>query len=137
MTDSKPMFLFYFSIILAIASSVLYHFVQKSTPEGVNFAVSLLVTYIVSIAITLVIFAFFPTEKGFFADVRGLNWASYALAFSLVGLEVGFLLVYRSGWNLGTAAILTNVVAALILVPIAIFIFKEKLDWINILGIVV
>ena len=41
----KSMFLFYFSITLAICSSALYHFVAKSTPANVNFPVSLLVTY--------------------------------------------------------------------------------------------
>jgi len=45
------------------------------------------------------------------AEVRQLNWASYLLAFSIVGLEVGFLLVYRSGWNLGIAAVLVTTVA--------------------------
>ena len=131
------MFLFYFSIILAIASSALYHFVQKSTPGSVNFGVSLLVTYAVSLGITLVIFAFFPAKHGFLAEVRSLNWASYVLAFSLVGLEVGFLLVYRSGWNLGIAAVLVNVVASLMLVPVAIFVFKDRLNWVNIVGILV
>ncbi|MBN1305130.1 MAG: hypothetical protein JXA13_11910 [Anaerolineales bacterium] len=131
------MFLFYFSILLAIASSSLYHFVQKSTPGNVNFAVSLLVTYAVSLAITSLIFLFFPVRDGFVAELRSLNWASYVLAFSLVGLEVGFLLVYRSGWNIGIAAVLVNVVAALILVPVAIFVFKDRLNWVNIVGILV
>jgi drug/metabolite transporter (DMT)-like permease len=47
------------------------------------------------------------------------------------------LLVYRSGWNLGIAAVLVNVVASLILVPVAILVFKDKLTWINIAGIFV
>lgn len=136
-TGQRPMFLFYFSITLAIASSALYHFVQKSIPENVNFAVSLLLTYIVSLGIILLIFAFFPTKNGFIAELRGLNWASYALALSLVGLEVGFLLVYRSGWNLGIVAVLVNVVASLILIPLAIIVFKDKLSWVNIVGIFV
>jgi len=33
--------------------------------------------------------------------------------------------------------VLVNVVASLILVPVAIFLFKEKLSWVNILGILV
>ena len=47
------MFLFYFSIALAVASSALYHFVAKSTPSNVNFTVSLLVTYAVAFGVTL------------------------------------------------------------------------------------
>ena len=49
----KSMFLFYFSISLAIASSALYHFTAKSTPSNVNFTVSLLVTYAVALIVTL------------------------------------------------------------------------------------
>jgi len=107
----KPMFFFYFSITLAIASSALYHFVAKSTPSNVNFTISLLVTYAVAFVVTLLGFFFFPVTSGVKAELVKLNWASIGLAIAIVGIEFGFLLVYRSGWNLGIAAVLTNVVA--------------------------
>ncbi|MBK7455321.1 MAG: hypothetical protein IPJ46_16840 [Anaerolineales bacterium] len=134
---NKPMFLFYFSITLAICSSALYHFVAKSTPSNVNFTVSLLVTYAVAFAVTLLTFFFFPAKNGITAELKQLNWASIGLAVAIVGIEFGFLLVYRSGWNLGIAAVLTNVVASLILLPVAIFLFKDKISWVNIAGIFV
>ena len=137
MIMKKPMFLFYFSISLAIASSALYHFTAKSTPSNVNFTVSLLVTYAVALIVTLLGFIFFPATKGISAELKQLNWASIGLAIAVVGIEFGFLLTYRSGWNLGIAAVLVNVVASLILVPVAIFIFKDEISWINILGILV
>ena len=56
----------------------------------------------------------------------------------LIGvIEFGFLLTYRAGWNLGIAAVLVNVIASLILVPVAILVFKDKISWVNILGILV
>ena len=131
------MFLFYFSITLAIASSALYHFVAKSTPSNVNFTVSLLVTYAVAFVVTLLGFFFFPATKGIAAEIKQLNWASIGLAIAIVGIEFGFLLTYRSGWNLGIAAVLVNVVASLILVPVAILVFKDRVSWVNILGILV
>ena len=137
MNKTRPMFLFYFSITLAIASSALYHFVAKSTPANVNFTVSLLVTYAVAFMITLFGFFFFPATNGIAAELKQLNWASIGLAVAIVGIEFGFLLIYRSGWNLGIAAVLTNVVASLILVPVAILVFKDKISWVNVLGIVV
>lgn len=129
------MFLFYFSITLAIASSALYHFVAKSTPANVNFTISLLVTYAFAFVVTLFTFFFFPIENGFTSELKKLNWASIGLAVAIVGIEFGFLLVYRSGWNLSIAAVLTNVVASLILAPVAIFVFKDKLSWVNLMGI--
>lgn len=131
------MSLFYFSISLAVASSAFYHFVAKSTPSNVNFTVSLLVTYAVAFVITLIGFFFFPVTSGFKTELVKLNWASIGLAIAIVGIEYGFLLTYRAGWNLGIAAVLVNVVASLILVPVAIFLFKDRISWVNILGILV
>ena len=134
---TEPNFLFYFSISLAILSSALYHFTAKSTPSNVNFTVSLLVTYAIAFMVTLVGFFFFPATNGITAELKQLNWASIGLAIAIVGIEFGFLLTYRSGWNLGIAAVLVNVMASLILLPIAIYIFKEKISWVNIAGIIV
>jgi multidrug transporter EmrE-like cation transporter len=133
----NPMLLFYFSITLTICSSALYHFIAKSTPSNVNFTVSLLVTYSVSFIITLFTFFFFPAANGILTEFKQLNWASIGLAFAVVGIEFGFLLTYRAGWNLGIAAVLTNVVASLILLPVAIFLFKDKISWVNVIGIFV
>jgi len=137
MIMTKPMFHFYFSITLAIASSALYHFVAKSTSSNVNFTVSLLVTYAVAFVVTLIGFFFFPVTDGVKAELAKLNWASIGLAVAVVGIEYGFLLTYRAGWNLGIAAVLVNVLASLILLPVAIFLFKDKISLINILGIIV
>ncbi len=79
----------------------------------------------------------FRRKTASLAEIRQLNWASIGLAIAIVGIEFGFLLTYRAGWNLGIAAVLVNVVASLILVPVAIFIFKDKISWVNILGILV
>ncbi len=137
MTRMKNMSLFYFSITLAIFSSALYHFVAKSTPSNVNFTVSLLVTYSVAFLVVLLTLFLFPLENGLSAELKKLNWASIGLAVAIVGIEFGFLMVYRSGWDLGIAAVVVNVVASLILLPVAIFFFKDKISWVNIAGIFV
>jgi drug/metabolite transporter (DMT)-like permease len=130
-------FLFYFSITLAIFSSVLYHFSAKSVPSNINFAVSLVVTYGVALVMTLIVALLFPAQNGFAFEFKQLNWSSFLLALAIVGIEFGFLLTYRAGWNLGIAAVLVNVVASLILVPVAINVFKDKISWVNIAGIFV
>ncbi len=137
MTENRPMFLFYFSITLAICSSALYHFVARSTPADVNFSVSLIVTYAVALGVTLIAALLFPADKGFAAELKNLNWASFLLAIAIVGIEFGFLLTYRAGWNLGIAAVLVNVAASLILLPVAVIFFKDKISWVNIVGIFV
>lgn len=133
----KPLPLFTLSILLAILSSTLYHFSARSTPSQVNFPVMLVFTYVIALGITLVIAFLFPAPNGVLAELRKLNWASLLFGVAIVGIEFGFLLVYRSGWNLGLAAVLVNVTASLILVPAAILIFRERLNWVNIAGILV
>jgi drug/metabolite transporter (DMT)-like permease len=131
------MFLFYSSITLAILSSALYHFSAKSVSPNTNFAISLVVTYAVALVVTLITALLFPAQNGLAFELKNLNGASFLLAIAIVGIEFGFLLTYRAGWNLGIAAVLVNVVASLILVPVAIFVFKDKISWVNILGIFV
>jgi hypothetical protein len=89
--------MFYISICIAIASSSLYHFSQKSTPGSANPAVALLATYVVAIGLTLLLLIFVPAQGRPLAPLGRLNWVRYVLALSTVGLEAGFLLVYRSG----------------------------------------
>lgn len=137
MTGKRNVFLFYFSITLAICSSALYHFSARSTPANVNFPISLAVTYAVALGITCLTILFFPAQNGLVFELKKLNWASFLLAIAIVGIEFGFLLIYRSGWHLGIAAVLTNVIASLILLPVAIFFFRDKISLVNILGILV
>lgn len=129
------MLLFHFSIALAVVSSALYHFVAKSAPANVNFTVSLLATYCVAFIATLFTFFFFPVEDGIAGELKKLNWTSVGLAVAVVGIEFGYLLMYRAGWNLGIAAVLTTTLSALILVPVAFFVFKDRISWINVAGI--
>ena len=131
------MTLFHASIILAVLASILYHVIVKFTPASVNPAVSLGATYMVALGLCAVLLLVFPLGETMVREVNKLYWASYALAIALVGLEVGFLLAYRSGWKISTAAIIVNVAATLMLIPVGVVLFKERLSTVNIAGILV
>ena len=137
MKKTSTMFLYYFSAGLAITSTLLYHLTQKMTPSGANPALALTITYLTSLVLCLLLLAFTPPPDGLKAALGQLNWASYGLALALVGLEVGFLLAYRAGWNISVAAIVVNVAGTLLLVPVGVLFFKEKLSPVNLLGILV
>lgn len=131
------MILFYFSIVLTVAASVLYHVVLKITPGHVNPAISLVVTYGLAMILSLCLLPFFPLKTGLVEAFKQLNWASYVLAFALVGLEAGFLLAYRAGWRVSIAAIFVNATTTLVLIPIGLSLFKERLTPLNFAGILV
>jgi uncharacterized membrane protein len=129
--------MFYFSIALAVISTVLYHIFQKSTPGGVNPFLSLTVTYAAAMAACALAVPFYPPKTGLLQALRQLNWASYALAVALVGLEVGFLLAYRAGWNISLAALVANIGGTLLLVPVGVLLYRERVSLVNLAGIVV
>jgi uncharacterized membrane protein len=130
------MLIFYLSILLTIVSNVLYHIFQKVTPPGANPAAALVVTYGVALLACLLALVLFPPPEGVGAALRSTNWASAGLGLSIIGLELGYLLAYRAGWNISTAGILSATGVALLLIPVGLLAFKEKLSPYNILGIV-
>jgi drug/metabolite transporter (DMT)-like permease len=131
------MILFYFSIVLTIAASVMYHVILKITPGHVNPAISLVITYSLAALLSLGLLPFFPLKTGIIEALKQLNWSSYILAFALVGLEAGYLLAYRAGWRISVAAIFVNATMTLLLIPIGLSLFKEKVSPLNIAGILV
>lgn len=128
--------LYFLAIALTIISNVFYHIFQKSTPTNANPIISLTVTYLVATIFCILMFPFFAHDVNLYDSFKKVAWSSYALGFAVVGLELGFLLAYRAGWNISLAGIVSNVAVGLLLIPIGLLFFSEKLSLINIVGIV-
>ena len=126
--------LFAGSMFMAILAILLYHVSQKMIPTQANLAVSLIVTYSVALLTSVLIYPFFAKGIGFVDNVKGLNGMSVALGLVIVLMEVSFLLVYRSGWQLSRANLFANVSVAVVSIPLGLFFFKESLSPQNILG---
>ena len=126
--------MYYASMFMVIAASVLYNLCQNSINENVNPLISMIATYTVALILSLVAVAFIP-NKNMIASFKELNWASYVLGFAIFLLEMGFLLVYRSGWTINIAALFANVATTIILILLGMFIFKQQLSLTNIIGI--
>jgi lysylphosphatidylglycerol synthetase-like protein (DUF2156 family) len=116
-----------FSLLLTVLSNIAYHFCQKGIPGNVSPLLSLLATYVTAIVATGLALLFLgPGEDTSLSVAMGrLTWPSFALGFAAVGLELGFLWAYRSGWKISMAAICSNAIVTLALIPVGIFIFHE------------
>jgi len=113
---------------LAIVATVAYHVVLKLTPAGANPLLSLMLTYG---AVTLAFAGALVLAPGDFAwrdEVRHLNWTAIALALAIIGLDLGFILLYRSGFEVSLGALVTQTAAAMLLVGIGVLVFREKLS---------
>jgi len=127
--------MYYLSMIIVVLASILYHICQKSISSGANPYVSLMITYLVSIISTVVAIFILNGKIDIIESVKNLNWASYVLGISIVFLELGFLLVYRAGWNVSVAALTAYVAVAVLLIPVGILLFKENISFLKVLGI--
>ena len=126
---------YYLPIVLVIVSNVFYHIFQKMIPNNVNPMLSLIVTYITAALLSLIILPWCMKDTSLAAEVRKINWASFALGASIIGLELGFLLAYRVGWNISIGSLIANTAVSLLLIPIGILLFKETLSIPNIIGV--
>jgi drug/metabolite transporter (DMT)-like permease len=127
---------YYISMLLAILSGAAYHVCQKYMPSDINPLIALSVAYATAFILSIMISFVYPSKVGFIDSIKEVNWASFALGLSIVGLEVGFLLVYRSGWNLSLASLIGNVTTSLLLIPVGLMVFKEVISFKNALGII-
>lgn len=122
------------SIMLIVISNVFYNIAQKSTPQNANPMAALLVTYLTAITVTLIAFLFTRSEKGFFQSFAELNWTSIALGFAILGLELGFLLAYRAGWDISVGSLVANILLALMLIPVGILFYHEGFSIYKVIG---
>ena len=79
----------------------------------------------------------------FFKDAETLSvvqllsvWQIWLVALGVLLIEIGFLLAYRSGGSLQWSGVAVNGAAALMLIPVAIFVFRESLSLDKVIGIV-
>jgi uncharacterized membrane protein len=128
--------IYYFSIILVVFASVLYNISQKSIDGSVNPFTSMIVTYTIALILSFIAIIFFP-DKNIIGSFKELNWASYALGAAIFVLEIGYLLVYRSGWSINIAPLFANVVTTIVLIFFGVCVFKQQLSFTNVIGIIV
>lgn len=126
--------MYVFSIALIVASNILYNICQKSTPEKANPFAALLLTYLVAGILTVIAFYLSKPEKTLLQSFKGLNWTSPVLGLAIVGLEFGYIMAYRAGWNISVGSLVANILLALALIPIGIIFYQEGFGVNKILG---
>jgi drug/metabolite transporter (DMT)-like permease len=126
--------IFYLPLLLTVGATTLYHVAQKSVSSQVNPMLSVTVNYVTALAVSLLILPFYPGNS-LRASWKNLNWASVAVGVAIVGIELGFVVVYRAGWRISVASLIANVATALLLVGIGLVLFREHLSGRSAVGI--
>ena len=110
---------------------------MKSMPSDVNPFGALMVTYLVATIISAIIFIYMVGPSDGVGEISKINWVSVILALAIVGLEVGYVFVYRAGWTISTASVVANIGLACVLIVLGYFLYNENVSINQIVGIVV
>lgn len=125
----------FWPITLVVLGNLLYHLAQKNMPSALHPAWMLVMAYAVALVGALLWLACDRVQRGALAPRMWSGW-NLLLGLAVVLIELGFLFAYRAGWRVSLAAIYSHVVLALLLVPIGIGWFGERLNFTQWIGFV-
>ena len=124
-------------ILVVILSNTYYNVCMKSMPGDVNPFGALMVTYLGAAIISGLIFVYVVGPSNVGVEMSKINWTSVVLALAIVGLEVGYVFVYRAGWTVSTASVVANIGLACVLIFVGYFLYQENVSFNQIVGIIV
>ncbi len=125
------------SLPLVVISVLLYHLAQKNIPKDTNPLIVVASAYFFAICLCLSGFFFTGESKRLTEILRSQNWLVVALlGMAALGIELGFLFAYRTGWKVSTAATTTGTFITIALAFVGVLWFKETLTVVNVIGIV-
>lgn len=124
------------SLPLIIFSVILYHLAQKNMPKDASPLVAIATAYAVAIVICLAFLMGTGEMRKGEELFRNQNWLVLVLiGVSAIGIELGFLYAYRTGWKISTTAITTGAFTTVTLAVVGVLWFKEQLTPLNLAGI--
>ena len=115
-------------ILVVVGSNTIYNIAAKATPAEVNPFASLALSYIVGAACSLALFFATAENKNLAAELAKTNWASLALGLAIVGLEFGYLCIYRAGWKISVASLVANISLACVLLVVGLLLYRETVS---------
>lgn len=122
-------------ILIVVTSNTIYHICAKSLPTAINSFASLAISYSVASVCSLALFFLTAEQKHLPTEILKANWTSYALGVAIVGLEFGYICVYRAGWKISVGNLVASISLACVLLLVGMLLYKEALSLRQFIGI--
>lgn len=130
------MFWFYLPVLVVVAANVTYDISSKSIPDGLNAYAGITMTYSVLAVFNFLIFQVMNPETMITTEWAQINWAVVLFAFTSIGLESGYIFLYRAGWNISVGGMVCNTLLVLCMLLIGRFLFRETVSARQLMGMV-
>jgi drug/metabolite transporter (DMT)-like permease len=119
-------------------SNLFYNICAKSFPSALNPFAALTITYVVAALAALILYFLTRDDKsGLLLEYAKANWVPYVFGLCLLGLEAGFIFVYKAGWPIGSAYIVMSAFLSILLIIVGFLFYKEPINWNKIVGVAV
>jgi|SRR5579859_3822384 len=113
---------------LIIASLVSCQLAQRMMPAGANPFTIVAIVYFLGMIACALLAPRVGAPIGLADTVLLRHWQVWVLTGSIVGIEVGYLLVYRVGWPIGTTTGITYTTTMVLLAAISATCFSEDIS---------
>lgn len=119
-------------IALVVLGGVAYHFGQKRIPSTAHPLIAALGMYLIAALAGCLLLPFAAPTRA--TAAASLHWSVALVGLGIVGIEVGFLLAYRVGWEISSAALTVTSLVAIVLLPLGAVVFREAWSLSRLLG---
>jgi drug/metabolite transporter (DMT)-like permease len=126
---------YYIPVIIIVFSNALYDISAKAFPEGLNAQAGLTAYYIIAAVVSLLLFYLTSKEKDFPAELKKVTWATFTLALGCTGIDLGYVLLFRAGWNISYGSLACNIMIATTLILVGKIFFHEYINKYHLIGI--
>ena len=86
----------------------------------------LTITYLVGAVLSAILFVVSVKPSGVASELTKINWTPFVLGIAIVGLEAGYVFLYRAGWKVSNGALTANICLAVALLIIGYLLFQRK-----------
>lgn len=124
-------------LLLIVISNCFYNICAKSMPEETNAFGALTVTYLVGAILSAVFFVISVKPGRVVPEISKVNRIPFILGTAIVGLEAGYIFLYRAGWKVSNGALTANICLAVALLIIGCLLYKETISVRQVAGIIV
>lgn len=124
-------------LFLIVGSNLVYQSTARSSSREANAFAILTVVYLVATLASFALYLVSGRSLGsLLGEVRAMNWANYLMGLAIIGLEGGFICLYRAGWSVSVGPVCTYTGVAIGLIAVGAFFYHEQITLRQVLGIV-
>ena len=127
---------FYLPVLIVVAANVTYDISSKSIPEELNAYAGITITYSVLAVFNFLIFQIMNPAIPITVEWAQINWAVVLFALTSIGLESGYIFLYRAGWNISMGGLVCNTLLVICMLIVGRFLFSETVSFRQLLGVV-